>query len=138
MERLSHPNWWKVIAVSQLHRKFNRCVPASKRRETRKSLAASIQGNLLGKLAGSEGKKKVGRNKPTPGTNYSHRRLRRRRRCSRRHCTRGSRFINHKIYICSFISADLRYLRNLLITQINICNVTSHPPTTLLDKTEEN
>lgn len=61
----------------------------------------------LGELAGSgsEGKKKVGRNKRTPGTNYSHRRRfrRRRRRSSRRQSslpsTRVSRFINLKIYI---------------------------------------
>lgn len=68
MERLSHPNWRKVIAVSQLHRKFNRCVPASKRCETRKSLAASFQGNSPGKPAeyGNKGKNKVERNKRTP------------------------------------------------------------------------
>jgi len=64
----SHSNWRKVIAVSQLRRKFNRCVPASKRRETGKSPAASLQGNSPSWNVAVKGKNKVGRKQ----TNFWH------------------------------------------------------------------
>jgi len=96
----SHSNWRKVIAVSQLHRKFNRCVPASKRRETRKSPAASPPRKLAGLERASEGKEQS-RKKTNQLLAQTIRRQRRYRRpdSHRRHPRRSLLMSNLNIYI---------------------------------------